>query len=147
MIYKKLTDWTVTGFHPYTAIFGKSVEVGQALMGCTATIPAQVPGSVYMDLFRAGIIDDPYYEMNSLKCEWVANRWWTYATEFEVPRSLEGRRIRLIFRGIDYKAHIYFNKMPPVTGKSLALPMPSSSGAPEGSVGVIFSCLNHASNS
>jgi beta-mannosidase len=67
-----------------------------------------------MDLLRAGLIEDPYYEMNSLKCEWVPQRWWMYRTSYTIPEELRGRRIRLVLRGIDYKAHIYFNKMPPV---------------------------------
>ncbi|MDD4772327.1 MAG: glycoside hydrolase family 2 TIM barrel-domain containing protein [Eubacteriales bacterium] len=100
MILQKLTDWTLTGYHPYTPISGG--------MPVTASIPAVVPGSVYNDLHRAGIIEDPYYGMNSLACEWVANRWWTYETALTLdPRP--DRRLWLILRGIDYRARIYLN--------------------------------------
>ena len=90
------------------------METGAIHGGITPSVPAKVPGSVHMDLLRAGLIEDPYYEMNSLKCEWVPQRWWMYRTSYTIPEELRGRRIRLVLRGIDYKAHIYFNKMPPV---------------------------------
>ena len=67
MIISRLAKWSLTGYHPYTPLFGG--------MPVTGTIDASVPGSVYDDLYRAGIIEDPYYGMNSLACEWVANRW------------------------------------------------------------------------
>ena len=66
-----LTDWTVAGSWPYTVMQGSSVETGAKFTAVTPRIPAKVPGSVYDDLERAGIIPDPYYEQNSLLSEWV----------------------------------------------------------------------------
>ena len=114
MIFQYLTDWQLAGFWPYTAIWGRSVETGAIHGGITPSIPAKVPGSIHMDLLRAGLIEDPYYELNSLKCEWVPQRWWMYRTTCVIPEELCGRRIRLVLRGIDYKAHIFFNQMPKV---------------------------------
>ena len=73
---------------------GSSVETGARLVGVTPAVPARVPGSVYDDLLRAGLIDDPYYEKNSLKCEWVANRLWSYVNSFELPPECRGKKIR-----------------------------------------------------
>ncbi len=119
MIFKYLTDWQLAGFWPYTAIWNRSVETGAIHGGVTPSIPAKVPGSIHMDLLRAGLIEDPYYEMNSLKCEWVPQRWWMYRTTCVIPEELKGKRIRLIFRGIDYKAHIFFNNMPKVVHEGM----------------------------
>lgn len=109
MILCELTDWKLSGAWPYTPIQGNSMETGIAFSGVTDLIDAKVPGSVYDDLLRAGYIEDPYYEMNSLKCEWVAQRWWIYRTAFRLDESMRGRRFALVFRGIDYKARIYVN--------------------------------------
>ncbi len=101
--------WKVAGAWPFTPLQGASMETGQILAGVTPEIDARVPGSVYDDLLRAGLIDDPYYERNSLACEWVANRFWSYRTVFVVPADGAGKRMRLVFRGIDYHAHIALN--------------------------------------
>ena len=105
----KLTNWTVAGFWPWTPLFGKSMETGFAMSGVTPSSPAKVPGSVYDDLLRAGLIEDPDIELNSLNCEWVANRWWVYECRFPTPKTSGDQRSVLVFDGIDYEAVIFFN--------------------------------------
>ncbi len=102
-------NWKVAGAHPFTPLQGASMETGQALAGVTPMMDAKVPGSVYDDLLRAGLIEDPYYECNSLRCEWVANRFWSYQTTFSVPSEAAGKKVRLVLKGIDYHAHISCN--------------------------------------
>ena len=102
-------NWTVAGSWPFTVMQGASVETGAKFTGVTPVIPAKVPGSVYDDLLCAGLIENPYYERNSLLCEWVANRFWSYQNTFEVPADIGGKRVRLVLKGIDYHAHIYLN--------------------------------------
>lgn len=102
--------WKVAGAWPFTPIQGRSMETGTILSGVTPIIDAHVPGSVYDDLLRAGLIPDPYYECNSILCEWVANRFWSYQTTFTVPKECAGKKMRLVFKGIDYHAHISLNQ-------------------------------------
>ncbi|MHC1696236.1 MAG: glycoside hydrolase family 2 protein [Eubacteriales bacterium] len=109
MVHEYLKDWKLAGFWPYTPIQGNSMETGVVLSGVTGVMDATVPGSVHADLIRAGVIEDPYFEMNSLKCEWVSNRWWIYSRKVDIPSDLLGGRVFLVFKGIDYKARIYFN--------------------------------------
>ncbi len=103
-------NWKVAGAWPFTPLQGASMETGQILTGVTPLLDAKVPGSVYDDLLRASIIEDPYYECNSLKCEWVANRFWSYQTTFTLPADVTGKKVRLVLKGIDYHAHISFNR-------------------------------------
>ena len=103
-------NWKIAGAWPFTPLMGTSMETGAILSGVTPAIDAHVPGSVYEDLFRAGIIADPYFETNSLLCEWVANRFWSYQTTFPVPSDCAGKKMRLVLKGIDYHAHISLNK-------------------------------------
>ena len=103
-----LRDWTVAGSWPWTVMQGASVETGAKFSAVTPRIPAKVPGSVYDDLRRAGLIPDPYFACNSLLTEWVANRFWSYMTAFPKP-EIGGLPVRLVLRGIDYHAHVYLN--------------------------------------
>ena len=105
----KLTDWKLAGYWPYAPLQSESMETGMTLIPQTPWIDAKVPGSVQKDLLAAGLIEDPYYEMNSIKAEWVENRFWVYKTTFTVPEEHKGQKIILVFEGIDYTAHIYVN--------------------------------------
>mgnify|MGYP001791539532 FL=1 len=70
---------------------------------------ATVPGDVYTDLWRAGWIDDPHFGRNSLKAKWVAEREWWYKRQFDVPSGMEGKRIWLVFEGVDFGCDVWFN--------------------------------------
>lgn len=115
-IYMKLSlsgqKWEVKGYWPYVPVKEKSMETGQLLHGVTDWIAAKVPGGVHYDLWKAGLIEDPWFGKNSLHCEWVENRWWMYRTTF--PAVMEGCSLRskkwyLVFQGLDYEAEIFFN--------------------------------------
>lgn len=104
-----LNEWKVMGSMPYQADFSKWIQKGIEAPNMTAWIPATVPGSIYTDLQAFGYIDDPYFELNSLHCEWVANRWWTYKSTFDVTECDLKDTLKLTFKGIDYAAQIYLN--------------------------------------
>ena len=99
--------WKLMGHWPYTMLRGTSMETGGELMGVTEWMDAAVPGSVHADLLRAGLIEDPYFGMNSLKCEWVENRWWQYRCTFAPPQDVRTDRVTLEFMGVDYAAHFF----------------------------------------
>lgn len=101
-------DWKLKGFWPYVPLLGKSIELKQDLMGVTEWIEASVPGGVHRDLLNAGLIKDPYFERNSLECEWVENRWWMYKASFTF-RQNHYHNIKLVFEGVDNKAYFFLN--------------------------------------
>ncbi len=103
-----LKEWSLCGKYPYCEYLFKSVETKEKLHGIFDKITAHVPGSVFDDLLRAGLIQDPYFEQQSLQSEWVSNRWWTYTTEF-TAEDKAGERTFLCFDGIDNLAQIYLN--------------------------------------
>ena len=104
----KQERWKLAAFDPYVPLQGNSMETGQELRGITPWIDCDVPGGVALAAYRAKLIDYPYYERNSLKCEWLENKWWMYETTFQRP-ALTGKRIRLVFDGVDYHAMIWLN--------------------------------------
>ena len=105
-------DWTVQGWWPGVPIWMESMPgiMGNPFLGVTEPVKATVPGGVHYDLWKAGIIEDPYRDRNSMLCEWVENRWWLYSTTFSVPEEHRDRTLTLVFKGIDYHAHFYLNK-------------------------------------
>lgn len=110
MVLCELKNWKVAGFYQNTAEFERGAELGNELAATTDYIDATVPGNVYLDLKKNGVIPDPFFDMNSINCEWVANRDWTYKTTFMLDSSARGKRIFLNFAGIDYEALIYLNE-------------------------------------
>ena len=81
------------------------------------TIPATVPGDLIMDLFHAGVIPEPIYEMNWLNASiwndhtWVYNRTVSLSAEqFRSVTDAQGAGdIALVFDGIKMGANIYMN--------------------------------------
>ena len=73
--------------------------------------PAAVPGEVHLDLWRAGVIADPYVGANALAARWVEECLWAYRREFDAPaETLDGRvRSWLVFEGLDLVATIFLN--------------------------------------
>jgi len=98
--------WLLKGYWAWSPYIGNNLERGIDQMGVTEWIPATVPGGVHYDLYRAGLIDHPYYNDNSIKCEWVENRWWIYKTTLSIGEA-DGLRYELVFEGLDYEADVY----------------------------------------
>jgi len=105
----KLKQWKMLCTLPYQADFSKWMQEGVELSNLSNWISATVPGSVYEDLEKAEMIENPYFDLNSLNCEWVANRWWVYKTTFSVTSDDIKDVLKLTFKGIDYSAQIYLN--------------------------------------
>lgn len=99
-------NWTVSGYHPYVPIQGQSMETLIPHVSLTGEIPATVPGGVHLDLYRAGMIANPYENQNSLLCEWVEHRWWVYRVVVPMPKE-RFERLEIVFKGIDYEVMCY----------------------------------------
>src|SRR5437667_2413367 len=64
-------------------------------------IPAKVPGSIHLDLMKAGIIQDPADGLNALAARWVEDNRWHYRREFEAPEAAFKGRAWLCFECLD----------------------------------------------
>ncbi|MCI0514856.1 glycoside hydrolase family 2 [candidate division KSB1 bacterium] len=75
---------------------------------CTP-IPAQVPGNVELDLMRQGILPD-LFTGNKIQLlrAYELNEWW-YDREFELPAEFQGRKLEIIFYGVDCLATYWLN--------------------------------------
>jgi beta-mannosidase len=71
-------------------------------------IPAPVPGTVHTDLLAAGLIPDPYLDLNEIALDWVGRCDWRYETTF--TWSDDGAdHVELAFAGLDTFARIELN--------------------------------------
>ncbi|MDZ7346938.1 MAG: hypothetical protein ONA69_09125, partial [candidate division KSB1 bacterium] len=77
--------------------------------GDKAWLPAAVPGNVFLDLYQAGLIPDPYYRDHEKQVQWVGYEDWEYRTFFSLDKELEAPRIDLLFEGLDTLATVTLN--------------------------------------
>ena len=54
------------------------------------SIPAQMPGDNLSALYRAGLVDDPYFGLNELSLQWVGRADWKLERTFELEPGWVG---------------------------------------------------------
>lgn len=73
-------------------------------------IPATVPGGIYTDLKKHGLIGEPFYGFNDVEYEWIGKENWTFYRYFDVPSDLFGEeRVSLVAHGIDTVCSVWLN--------------------------------------
>ena len=73
-------------------------------------IPASVPGDITIDIYKAGLVNNPYFSNNYLDCEWVGRTDFTYQLQVDITQEmLDEDVIDIIFKGIDLYSKIYIN--------------------------------------
>ncbi|KIW06424.1 uncharacterized protein PV09_02872 [Verruconis gallopava] len=64
------------------------------------SVPGSLPSHVHLDLFKARVINDPYFGLNDFNLRWIALNNWTYSAE--LPLDQKGSRSTwLLFNGLD----------------------------------------------
>ena len=91
-----------------------SLVIGDAWLfqqsGSEEWYPATVPGVVHTDLLANKLIEDPYWENNEQKLQWIEKEDWSYKTTFTVnEQQLENNQIELQFDGLDTYAEVKLN--------------------------------------
>jgi beta-mannosidase len=76
--------------------------------GLPDAIPATVPGAVHTDLLAAGLIPDPYLDLNEIAVDWVSRCDWRYDTSFAWADN-GADHVDLLFSGLDTFATITLN--------------------------------------
>ena len=74
------------------------------------TIPAQVPGDITCDLYKAGIISDPFFGLNHLKLKEWLDKDYKYSAEFSIDeKPSDDENVFISFDGVDLFSEIYLN--------------------------------------
>lgn len=89
-------------------LLGKKKEISD-LYDERKWMDATVPGEVHLDLWKQGIIDNPYTGSNVLKARWVEEFVWYYRRVFEASDQYNSKHAFLKFDGLDYGAIVYLN--------------------------------------
>jgi hypothetical protein len=72
--------------------------------------PATVPGTVLTTLIDRGVYPDPDIGLNNMAIpERLARQDYWYRVEFTPPAQAAGKRLHLIFEGINYAAEVWMN--------------------------------------
>ncbi|KAH0828104.1 glycoside hydrolase family 2 protein [Lanmaoa asiatica] len=75
-------------------------------------VPGSLPSQTHIDLFKAGVIDDPLSGVNEYTERWVVNDNWTYTADLapfsQYYEKGGSERTLLVFYGIDTIANITF---------------------------------------
>ncbi len=73
-------------------------------------LPAIVPGNVVSDLLSNNKIENPFFQNNATRMQWIVKADWEYQTTFVLdPDILSYDSIQLCFQGLDAYADVYLN--------------------------------------
>lgn len=79
-------------------------------IGKNQWLPTQIPNSIHTDLFENGLIPHPFIGDNEKDLQWIADRYWTYKTEFKIDKQqLNSKNSELVFEGLDTYAKVFLN--------------------------------------
>ncbi|MEM1085501.1 MAG: sugar-binding domain-containing protein [Verrucomicrobiota bacterium] len=70
---------------------------------------ASVPGDVYTDLERAGELENLLMGRNMHRARWAMEHEYWYVCKFNTTEAMAGKRIRLVFEGVDYSFEAWLN--------------------------------------
>ena len=69
----------------------------------------EVPGDVHRTLLDESMIPDPFWSENYKDCDWVSRCDWLIYRDFTVAPSLKGKKLELVFDGIDTYSSVRLN--------------------------------------
>ncbi len=72
------------------------------------SIPASVPGNVYLDMYEAGIIPDPFFSDNADSLRKYSTVDFRYSLWFDAPK-INTRHLDLQFLGVDTRSDVILN--------------------------------------
>ena len=104
--------WQVNGWRLAAAPDVKAAGAALSRPGFDARTwhVATVPGTVLTTLVDRGVYPDPYYGLNNMRIpENLARQDYWYRTSFTVPPEAAGKRLKLIFNGINYASEVFVN--------------------------------------
>src|SRR4051812_32791149 len=72
-------------------------------------IPSVVPGNVQADLERNHVLQPLWYGAGDPRLADVAKTDWWYRKEFSISDGFQGKRLKLIFDGVDFECEVWLN--------------------------------------
>lgn len=100
----------------------RSIDAGWSFrrVGEDTWLPAQVPGSNFTDLWRAGVIEDPYVGDAENRLQWIEQEDWEYRCRFDASADeLSRDSVELVFEGLDTLCAVSLNGTPILTADNM----------------------------
>ena len=107
-----LNIWTLASWRMNEApkVTGDGAHISRSDYRDDDWLTATVPGTALTTLIDRGRYPDPDYGLNNMAIpERLARQDYWYRTQFTLPPELTGRRLTLIFKGINYHADVWIN--------------------------------------
>lgn len=108
-------EWIISDgweMSPSAPLIEKGISLFDPQLNTSEWYNATVPGTVLTTLVDQGVYPDPYFGLNNLSIPDTLCRmdWW-YRIIFEKPEGIQpdGKQVRLLFNGINYRAEIFLN--------------------------------------
>ncbi|HEX7572086.1 MAG TPA: discoidin domain-containing protein, partial [Bacteroidota bacterium] len=100
-------DWRI---QRESAVSASGERIASARFDAADWLVATVPGTVLVSYLNAGAIPEPNFGANQLAISesFFYSDFW-YRDQFTAPPVAKGRRVRLNFDGINWKADVYLN--------------------------------------
>lgn len=71
---------------------------------------AEVPGTIHTDLFKNGLIQDPFFGDNEKSLQWIGDETWVYESTFQIENNdIAKKNIVIEFDGLDTYAEVFLN--------------------------------------
>ena len=99
-------DWWI---HDDPAGTGASSGLNSASIPAAGWIPARVPGNIQADVEAAHKLEPVWYGATDPALYEVARKDWWYRKDFIVPATEAGKRLTLIFDGVDERCEVWLN--------------------------------------
>lgn len=88
--------------------------------GADASFPSTVPGSVHNDLWRNGLIADPFQGIQFDSLGWIDTTTWVYEKTIVINETIRSAdKIELVFEGLDTYADVYINGVLAFTAENM----------------------------
>ena len=99
-------DWWI---HDAAAGPGATNGLSSASIPAAGWIPACVPGNIQADVEAAHKLPPVWYGATDPALYEVARKDWWYRKDFVVPATAGGKRLTLIFDGVDERCEVWLN--------------------------------------
>ena len=100
------TDWRI---HEDAGGKGPRTRLFAADPASPGWIPATVPGNIQADLEAAHQLQPLWYGAGDPRLPLVAAKDWWYRKDFTIPASFAGKRLTLVFDGVDQHGEVWLN--------------------------------------
>ncbi|PWH27113.1 glycoside hydrolase family 2 [Xanthomonas euvesicatoria] len=106
----RVDAWQLAAAPELGAATGATLSRRDDTTGNASWHVATVPGTVLTTLVDRGVYPDPDIGLNNMAIPEALSRqdWW-YRSSFDLPAAAQGKRLELLFNGINYAGEIWVN--------------------------------------